>query len=274
MRGRRRRDGCAWMRVERAAGVDRRRGARITCAAPARDRVLDRVAAYEGVADGRGRSSTPRSTGVQRARAARVRRSARRAPARLGVALGGRRRRDRGRPRAAAGGPVRALPLMASVPDEGEAAVGARGLSGTAYRGHVFWDSDVYVLPFLAATHPQAARAMLEYRIRRLPAALRAARAPGTRRRPLPVGVRAHPARTSPRSIGARPPRRARADPHRRARGAHRRRRRLGRRLLHRLDRRSRRSRPAPGASCSCRPRAGGRRGSSWTPTAAATSAA
>jgi len=67
--------------------------------------------------------------------------------------------------------------LMASVPSEGEAAVGARGLSGGAYRGHVFWDSDVYVLPFLAATHPQAARAMLEYRIRRLPAALRAARA-------------------------------------------------------------------------------------------------
>ncbi len=59
--------------------------------------------------------------------------------------------------------------LMASVADQGEAAVGARGLSGPAYRGHVFWDSDVFVLPFLAATHPAAARAMLEYRIRRLP---------------------------------------------------------------------------------------------------------
>jgi len=58
--------------------------------------------------------------------------------------------------------------LMSSVADSGEAAVGARGLSGPAYRGHVFWDSDVFVLPFLAATHPPAARAMLEYRIRRL----------------------------------------------------------------------------------------------------------
>jgi trehalose/maltose hydrolase-like predicted phosphorylase/hydroxymethylpyrimidine pyrophosphatase-like HAD family hydrolase len=66
--------------------------------------------------------------------------------------------------------------LMASVADEGEAAVGARGLSGPAYRGHVFWDGDVFVLPFLAATHPSAARAMLEYRIRRLPAAIQAAR--------------------------------------------------------------------------------------------------
>jgi trehalose/maltose hydrolase-like predicted phosphorylase len=61
--------------------------------------------------------------------------------------------------------------LMASVPDRGEAAVGARGISGRAYRGHVFWDSDVFVLPFLAATHPPAARAMLEYRVRRLAAA-------------------------------------------------------------------------------------------------------
>jgi trehalose/maltose hydrolase-like predicted phosphorylase len=61
--------------------------------------------------------------------------------------------------------------LMASVSATGEAAVGARGLSGSGYRGHVFWDSDVFVLPFLAATHPGAARAMLEYRIRRLAAA-------------------------------------------------------------------------------------------------------
>jgi trehalose/maltose hydrolase-like predicted phosphorylase len=69
--------------------------------------------------------------------------------------------------------------LMGSVADEGEAAVGARGLTGEGYRGHVFWDSDVFVLPFLAATHPPAARAMLEYRIRRLPAAREAALALG-----------------------------------------------------------------------------------------------
>ena len=69
--------------------------------------------------------------------------------------------------------------LMASVADRDEAGVGARGLSGPAYSGHVFWDSDVFVLPFLAATHPEAARAMLEYRVRRLPAAREAARALG-----------------------------------------------------------------------------------------------
>ena len=69
--------------------------------------------------------------------------------------------------------------LMCSVASIGEAAVGARGLSGRAYRGHVFWDSDVYVLPFLAATHPPAARAMLEYRAQRLPAARASARGLG-----------------------------------------------------------------------------------------------
>jgi trehalose/maltose hydrolase-like predicted phosphorylase len=65
--------------------------------------------------------------------------------------------------------------LLANVADEGEAAVGARGLSGDAYGGHVFWDSEVFVLPALVAVNPAAARAMLAYRVRRLDAAKRAA---------------------------------------------------------------------------------------------------
>jgi len=71
--------------------------------------------------------------------------------------------------------------LLACAPEEGEAAVGPRGLTGHAYGGHVFWDADVYVLPALAAMRPAAARAMLEYRIRRLPAARAAAAALGLR---------------------------------------------------------------------------------------------
>jgi HAD superfamily hydrolase (TIGR01509 family) len=71
--------------------------------------------------------------------------------------------------------------LMASVPTSGEAFLGARGLSGPSYSGHVFWDADVFGLPFLAATCPPAARAMLEYRIRRLPAARQLAAAGGRR---------------------------------------------------------------------------------------------
>ena len=69
--------------------------------------------------------------------------------------------------------------LMGSVAERGETALGARGLTGPGYRGHVFWDTDVFVLPFLAATRPEAAHTLVEYRIRRLPAARRAARSAG-----------------------------------------------------------------------------------------------
>ncbi|HVA74804.1 MAG TPA: glycosyl hydrolase family 65 protein [Acidimicrobiales bacterium] len=69
--------------------------------------------------------------------------------------------------------------LLCAASDTGDAAVGARGLTGEAYNGHVFWDADVFVLPALAAISPQAARAMLEYRIRRLPAARAIAEARG-----------------------------------------------------------------------------------------------
>ena len=71
--------------------------------------------------------------------------------------------------------------LIGSTPTEGEAAVGARGVSGPAYRGHVFWDTDVFMLPFFAATHPESARAMLEYRIRRLAPAKEVAERNGRR---------------------------------------------------------------------------------------------
>ena len=69
--------------------------------------------------------------------------------------------------------------LLSSVADTGEAAVGARGLSGLSYGGHVFWDADVFVLPALVATHPASARAMLEYRLRRLATARRIAASHG-----------------------------------------------------------------------------------------------
>jgi beta-phosphoglucomutase family hydrolase len=69
--------------------------------------------------------------------------------------------------------------VMATVPDSGEAVVGPRGLTGRAYLGHVFWDTDVFLMPFLAATWPAAARAVLEYRLRRLPAAQELAAASG-----------------------------------------------------------------------------------------------
>lgn len=69
--------------------------------------------------------------------------------------------------------------LLASASLTGEAAVAPRGLTGPAYGGHVLWDSEVFVLPALAAIAPEAARAMLEYRLRSLGAARAMARAGG-----------------------------------------------------------------------------------------------
>lgn len=55
-----------------------------------------------------------------------------------------------------------------------DAGVTARGLHGEGYRGHVFWD-ELFVLPVLASRTPEVARAVIDYRWRRLPAARHAA---------------------------------------------------------------------------------------------------
>jgi len=55
--------------------------------------------------------------------------------------------------------------------DDDEAAIGARGLTGPSYNGHVFWDTEVFVVPALAAMAPRSARAALVYRWHRLDAA-------------------------------------------------------------------------------------------------------
>jgi trehalose/maltose hydrolase-like predicted phosphorylase len=61
-----------------------------------------------------------------------------------------------------------------------DAGLPARGLHGEAYRGHIFWD-ELYVFPFLTGVFPEITRELLLYRYRRLPAAVRAARAEGFR---------------------------------------------------------------------------------------------
>ncbi|BDR52301.1 hypothetical protein KIM372_02080 [Bombiscardovia nodaiensis] len=55
--------------------------------------------------------------------------------------------------------------------------VGAKGLSGLGYDGHYFWDTEIYVLPFLIYTDPARARQILHYRYTMLPAAYKRAAA-------------------------------------------------------------------------------------------------
>jgi kojibiose phosphorylase len=70
--------------------------------------------------------------------------------------------------------------LIAAVnPANEHISIGARGLTGEAYRGHVFWDTEIYMLPFYIFTDPAAAQALLMYRYHTLDAARRKARAAG-----------------------------------------------------------------------------------------------
>jgi len=53
--------------------------------------------------------------------------------------------------------------------------VAAKGVTGSGYSGHYFWDTEIYVLPFLTYTSPQWARNALRARVLMLPAARRRA---------------------------------------------------------------------------------------------------
>lgn len=54
--------------------------------------------------------------------------------------------------------------------------VPAKGVTGSGYEGHYFWDTEVYVLPFLTYTAPEVARNALHFRSVMLPAARERAR--------------------------------------------------------------------------------------------------
>ncbi|MFE6971946.1 glycoside hydrolase family 65 protein [Isoptericola sp. NPDC057653] len=53
--------------------------------------------------------------------------------------------------------------------------VPAKGLTGSGYSGHYFWDTEIYVLPFLTYTSPRYARNALRFRYQMLDAARRRA---------------------------------------------------------------------------------------------------
>jgi alpha,alpha-trehalose phosphorylase len=65
--------------------------------------------------------------------------------------------------------------LSAAARAEGRA-IPAKGLTGTGYDGHAFWDSEVFILPVLTATVPSAAADALRWRHSTLEAALARAR--------------------------------------------------------------------------------------------------
>jgi alpha,alpha-trehalose phosphorylase len=70
--------------------------------------------------------------------------------------------------------------LQASARAE-NAGVPAKGLTGQSYEGHYFWDTEIYVMPFLTYTSPRIARNLLTFRYKMLGQARARARELGHR---------------------------------------------------------------------------------------------
>jgi maltose phosphorylase len=49
--------------------------------------------------------------------------------------------------------------------------IGAKGLTGEAYNGNAFWDTETYCLPYYLFSNPVAAKALIDFRFRTLPQA-------------------------------------------------------------------------------------------------------
>jgi trehalose/maltose hydrolase-like predicted phosphorylase len=65
--------------------------------------------------------------------------------------------------------------LIAAPHDDEYVSIAAKTLSGFGYRGHVFWDTELFILPFFTLTQPQIARNLLLYRYHMLGGARRKA---------------------------------------------------------------------------------------------------
>jgi nigerose phosphorylase len=59
------------------------------------------------------------------------------------------------------------LQIIAPVHSKGQS-IPARGLSGQTYKGAIFWDTEMFMLPFFLHTAPDVARNLIDYRIKAL----------------------------------------------------------------------------------------------------------
>lgn len=65
--------------------------------------------------------------------------------------------------------------LIAAPRHDQKVSIPAKTLSGFGYRGHVFWDTEIFILPFFTFTQPAIACNLLSYRYHTLPGARRKA---------------------------------------------------------------------------------------------------
>jgi alpha,alpha-trehalose phosphorylase len=71
--------------------------------------------------------------------------------------------------------------LKIAAPVDPRISIGARALTGRAYEGHIFWDNEIFMLPFFLHVEPAVARNLLLYRHHTLPGAKRRAHELGCR---------------------------------------------------------------------------------------------
>ncbi len=57
--------------------------------------------------------------------------------------------------------------------------IGAKGMSGEGYKGHTFWDTEIFMLPYFTYTFPDQAKNLVNYRIKGLAAAKKNAQSNG-----------------------------------------------------------------------------------------------
>jgi trehalose/maltose hydrolase-like predicted phosphorylase len=69
--------------------------------------------------------------------------------------------------------------LIATPQHDEHVSIGAKTLSGPGYKGHVFWDTELFMLPFLTVTQPKLARNLLMYRYHNLQGARNKAKEAG-----------------------------------------------------------------------------------------------
>jgi hypothetical glycosyl hydrolase len=70
------------------------------------------------------------------------------------------------------------IEIMTPAHDE-RFSVGAKGLTGPGYKGHIFWDTEIFILPHHLFTQPETARKLLRYRYLHLQQAKEKARQNG-----------------------------------------------------------------------------------------------
>lgn len=63
--------------------------------------------------------------------------------------------------------------------DDNRVGIGAKGMSGEGYKGHSFWDTEVFILPYYMMAEPQTAKMLLEYRYNTLAGARKKAKENG-----------------------------------------------------------------------------------------------